>query len=187
MEKVKNFDWHRIFLGNENYYIYMLEIGFRILFIYAFAVLLMRFMGKRGNRSLSIFENVLIIALGSATGDAMFYPKVPLLYACLVISVIVAANRLLQYLQLKSKKFNTFLDGKPVLLVENGKLEKGGLRKSRVREEELFGMLRENGITNLNEVNLAYFERSGAISIKENEDRSKSNSLDLYAYIEQNK
>ncbi len=46
--------------------------------ICAFALVL-RLMGKRGNRSLSPFANVVIIALGSATGDSMFYPQVPLI------------------------------------------------------------------------------------------------------------
>lgn len=185
MEKVKYFDWHRIFLGNTNDYIYMLEIGFRVLFIYIFAVILLRYMGKRGNRSLSIFENVVIIALGSATGDAMFYPKVPLLYACVVIIIIVGANRVLQNLQLKSKRFNTFLDGVPLLLVEDGKLIKKNLTLSRVRKEELFGVLRENGIVNLSEVEMAYFERSGAISVKKYDKGKNNNNLDLFEFIKQ--
>lgn len=145
----------------------MMEIGFRVLFIYVFAILLMRFMGKRGNWSLLIFENVLVIALGSATGDAMFYPKVPLAYACIVITLIVCLSRALQYLQLRSRPVNTFLDGTPVVVVLNGALVMNGLIKCRVREEEMYGMLRQEGIEDVGSVKFAFFERSGQLSVFE--------------------
>ena len=165
MDKIRPFDWHRIFLGNENTTFFMLEIGFRVVFIYIFAVVMMRFMGKRGNKSMSVFENVLIIALGSATGDSMFYPNVPLLYACIVIVIIVGLSRLLQYLQLRIKPINTFLDGKPIILVKDGALNLEGLKSSRIREEELFGMLRTQGVSSVQNIALAIFERTGNLSI----------------------
>ncbi len=83
MDPVSPFDWHRMFLGAEPP-LYFLEIIFRIAALYTFTVLAVRLMGKRGNRNLSPFQTVVIIALGSATGDTMFYPQVPLLYAFLV-------------------------------------------------------------------------------------------------------
>lgn len=172
MEKITPFDWHRIFLGDENEYLYMLEIGFRVLFIYLFTVFFMRFMGKRGNRGLSTFENVLVIALGSATGDAMFYPKIPLAYACLVIALIVILNRSLQYLQLRSRPVNTFLDGVPVVVVKHGELVSDGLKTSRVREEEMFGMLRQRGIGDIGSVEYAILERSGELSVFEYDKKS---------------
>lgn len=173
MEKITPFDWERIFLGKENDYLFMLEIGFRVVFIYLFAVIMMRFMGKRGNRSLSVFENVLIIALGSATGDTMFYPKVPLLYACIVIALIVGLSRLLQYLQLVSKPINTFLDGKPLMLIKDGEILNKGLDKSRIRKEELYGMLRNQGIKQLKEIEFAFLERTGNLSIFKFDELSK--------------
>ncbi|WP_010231598.1 DUF421 domain-containing protein [Gillisia marina] len=132
MDKIEPFDWRRIFIGRENDALFLLEIGFRVAFIYVFAVLIMRFMGKRGNRSLSMFENVLIIALGSAIGDSMFYPKVPLVYACIVIIIIVGISRYIQYLQIRIKPINTFLDGKPITLIQNGEIQIPGLRASRI-------------------------------------------------------
>lgn len=179
MEKIKPFDWYRIFIGRENDALFLLEIGFRVAFIYLFAVLILRFMGKRGNRSLSMFENVLIIALGSAIGDSMFYPKVPLMYACLVILIIVGISRLIQYLQVKIKRLNTFLDGKPIILIKNGELQSAGLKDSRVREEELYGMLRVQGIRDLGDVECAFLERSGELSVFKFEADKKGSKLNL--------
>ncbi len=165
MKDIEPFDWHRIFLGNEQDYMFMLEIGFRVVFIYLFAVVALRFMGKRGNRSLSTYENVLIIALGSATGDVMFYPQVPLVYACIVIVIIVTLTRLLQNLQLLFKPVNTFLDGQPILLVRHGVIDENNLARCRVRKEELHGLLRAKGVRDINEVEFSFFERSGEVSV----------------------
>lgn len=179
MDKITPFDWYRIFIGRDNDALFLLEIGFRVAFIYLFAVLIMRFMGKRGNRSLSMFENVLIIALGSAIGDSMFYPKVPLLYACLVILIIVGISRYIQYLQVKIKSVNTFLDGKPIILIKNGKVERKGLNASRIREEELYGMLRIRNIRDLGEVEYAFLEGSGELSVFTFEKNKKSYHTNL--------
>ncbi|MCF4101045.1 DUF421 domain-containing protein [Gillisia sp. M10.2A] len=179
MDNIKPFDWYRIFIGRENDTLFLLEIGFRVTFIYLFAVLVMRFMGKRGNRSLSMFENVLIIALGSAIGDSMFYPKVPLVYACVVILVIVGISRYIQYLQLKARRINTFLDGKPIILIKDGEIKKEGLKASRVRNEELYGMLRIGGIRDLGEVEYAFLERSGGLSIFKFTDNTTIPKLNL--------
>ncbi|TVZ53252.1 DUF421 domain-containing protein [Dokdonia sp. Hel_I_53] len=165
METVTPFEWKRIFLGTENEALFLLEIGFRVTFIYLFAVLVMRLLGKRGNRSLSMFENVLIIALGSAIGDTMFYPKVPLIFACIVIVLIVAMSRYLQYLQINYRNVNTFLDGKPTTLIKKGEILEQGLKDSRIRKEELYGMLREHAIRDLGDVEYAILERTGKLSI----------------------
>lgn len=57
--------------------------------------LLLRWLGSRTIGQLSTIEFLLVIALGSAVGDAMFYPDVPLIHALLVVMVVVVANKLL--------------------------------------------------------------------------------------------
>jgi len=171
MEDVVPFDWYRMFIGKAPILFY-LEILFRVVVIYIYAILLLRFIGKRGNRGMSIFENVLIIALGSAMGDSLFYPEVPLFFAFLVITLIVLLNRGLQWLQLRSKPVNTFLDGFPILMVKKGKIDSVGLKKARIRTEELYGMLRLAGLDNLAQVEYAFLERSGNLSIIETKNDS---------------
>ena len=164
MDPVTPFDWHRMFLG-EQPPLFVLEILFRIVAIYAFAVLLLRLMGKRGNRTLSPFENVLIIALGSAVGDAMFYPQVPILYAWVVVAVVVLLQRLLSVVQLRSARLNTFLESDPEVLVRHGEVIPDGLRAARLRPDELLGMLREQEVENTGEVRYAFLERSGQLGL----------------------
>ncbi len=70
-------------------------------------------MGKRGKRNISPFQTAVIIAPGSAAGDSMFYPHVPLRYALVIITVVVAFDRALAIAQTRAKAVNSFLEGNP--------------------------------------------------------------------------
>lgn len=164
MDPVTHFDWHRIFLGDQPP-LFLLEIVFRVVLIYLFAVLLMRVMGKRGAKHPTPFENVVIIALGSATGDSMFYPQIPITYACLVITVVVGLDRLMMAAQQRSQTVNTFVEGDPPLLVRHGYVVEGALSRSGLRRDELHGLLREQGVENTGEVRYAFFERTGSLGL----------------------
>lgn len=164
MDPVTPFDWHRMFIG-EQPPLFFLEIVFRVVVIYLFTVLLLRFMGKRGQQQLSPFEFVVVIALGSATGDVMFYPQVPILYACLVVVVVVTLSSLAGQAQLRSQRVNDFLEGRPRLLIEHGRVLDENVRLERLRPDEFLGLLREEGIEQTGEVRYAFLERSGKLGL----------------------
>lgn len=164
MDPVTPFDWHRMFLG-DHAPLYLLEVVFRVAAIYLFAVFALRMMGARGNRSLSPFETLVIIALGSATGDSMFYPDVPIVYAWLVISIVVAMDWALAKLQVRSLLVNRALEGSPILLVRDGAVIDQALVSSKLRRDELMGFLREQGVEDTGEIRYAFLELSGEIGL----------------------
>lgn len=145
--------------------LYLLEIVFRTVLVYLFAAVMLRFMGKRGNRGLSPFENVVIIALGSATGDTMFYPQVPIFYAWLVIAVVVLLDNLMAAAQLRFGHLNTFIEGDPRLMVFEGEIVDANLKQAKLRRDEFLAMLRTQEITDTGEVRYAFLERSGQLGL----------------------
>jgi uncharacterized membrane protein YcaP (DUF421 family) len=164
VEPAVPFDWHRMFIGDEPVLFYA-EIAFRVVVIYAWALLLVRHMGKRGSRNLSPLETVVVIVLGSATGDAMFYPQVPITYAAVVVVLIVGLSRLVAELEVRSRPLNHFMDGQPLLMVREGRIVDGALPKARLRHDEFLGMLRQRGHRNVGEVQFALLERDGDLSV----------------------
>ena len=100
-QPVTPFDLQRMFLGEQPLLFYA-EILVRTLIIYAYTLVMIRWIGGRGVAQLSMVEFVLVIALGSAVGDAMFYPDVPLLAAMLVITGVIGMNKVLDLLILRS-------------------------------------------------------------------------------------
>lgn len=153
-----------MFLG-EQPPLYFVEIVLRVILIYGFSVLALRYMGKRGVRQLTPFEFVVIIALGSATGDSMFYPEVPILYAWLVIAAMVGLDTLVVNLQARSRRANAFMEGLPRLLIHDGRILEEELAAERMRIDELLSRLREQNIVNTGEIRYAFLEPSGNLGI----------------------
>lgn len=89
MEKVTTLTWARMLWGNEPP-LYPVEILVRVVTIYVIGVVLLRMMGKRSRRQMTSFDLLIVIALGSAMGDVMFYPQVPVLYSVIVIATILS-------------------------------------------------------------------------------------------------
>jgi uncharacterized membrane protein YcaP (DUF421 family) len=144
---------------------FTLEIVLRTVIMYSYTLLVVRLLGKRGLGHLSPFELVIIVALGSAVGDPMFYADVPLLHGIIVITVVVAIQRVLQELTERSPRLETLLESKVQRLVKDGIVDQGALDQEDLSETELFSALREREVEHLGQVRLAYLEPSGAITV----------------------
>lgn len=158
------FDWHRMLIG-ETPMLFMLEIVLRVVLIYLFAISMLHVLGKRGQRTLTPLEYLVIIALGSAVGDGMMYPGVPILAACVVITALMLMTELLSQLKMRISWIGKFIDTRPAVLVEDGALVTANMRSEGLNEVEVLGMLRQAGVENLGEVRYAFLEVTGALSV----------------------
>lgn len=84
---ILNMNWQDILFGDENLS-FLAEIALRSVIMFLLLFLGLRVAGKRGVKQLSIFELLIIIALGSAAGDPMIYKEVGVIYALVVFVVI---------------------------------------------------------------------------------------------------
>jgi len=162
MEKI--FEWNRI-LTNDLPAQFLLEVIFRTAIMFIFLLVALRFAGKRGVKQLSIFEIVIIIALGSAAGDPMFYEDVGLLPAICVFVVVICLYRTVTWLTAKSKWFETMLEGKTELLIDKGVFSMLKFQKEDIAQDEFFSELRLMSIEHLGQIKYAFLEPSGNISV----------------------
>lgn len=158
------FDLGRLVFGQEPPF-FLLEIVFRTIIVYAYTLMLLRWLGSRTVGQLSTIEFLLVIALGSAVGDVMFYPDVPLIHALLVITIVVFANKGLDLLIARSSRAEGVLDGKPQEIVRDGVLSQSFLKQQAISRNELFQELREHGVRQLGEIWRAYVEKDGKITV----------------------
>ena len=126
---------------------------------------LLRVLGKRGLGQLSGFDLVIIVALGAAVGDPMFQEEVPLIKGMLVISAVVALERILVKVTDRSQTAERLVESTPVLLVRDGVVLTDALDREDLSQDEVFMRLREEGVESLGEVKRAYLETSGNISV----------------------
>lgn len=157
-------DWKELLIGAENWE-FLAEVSLRTLIMYFIILLGLRLLGKRGVRQLSVFELVVIISLGSAAGDPMFYKEVGLMIPIIVFSVIVGAYRLTTYFMAKSEKFDDLVEGKCVYLIRDGVFNTADIGKEGLAKDEFFSELRQHGISHLGQVERALLETSGVLSI----------------------
>lgn len=162
MEKV--FDWNRLLL-NDLPALFLLEVVFRTVIMFAFLLLALRFTGKRGVKQLSVFEIVIIIALGSAAGDPMFYEDVGILPAITVFAIVIAFYRCVTWLTGKNKNIEKLLEGTVHLLIEKGVFSMLKFQKDDIAQDEFFSELRQKSVEHLGQIKYAYLEPSGNISI----------------------
>jgi uncharacterized membrane protein YcaP (DUF421 family) len=161
---VTPFDFARMIWGDQPPLFYA-EILVRTIVIYLYTLALIRWIGGRGIAQMSLVEFFLVIALGSAVGDAFFYPNVPLLHAMLVITLVVIFDKVIDWLILRFSVAKRVVDGSPITLVRDGRLVQSGLSRHSVGAAEVMAMLRIRGIRNLGEVDYAFLEVGGGMSV----------------------
>ena len=164
------FEWNRLFF-NELPEIFILEVIFRSTVMFTILLLTLKLAGKRGVKQLSIFETVIIIALGSAAGDPMFYEDVGIVPAAIVFLTIIVLYRAVTWLTGKSKKFEEFIEGKTECLIQDGKFSISSFKKETLAQDEFFSELRIRSIEHLGQVKHAFIETSGEVSVFFYEDK----------------
>lgn len=152
-------------LINDQPWHFLFEVAVRTLVMFIVLILTLRLTGKRGVRQLSIFETVLIIALGSAAGDPMFYEDVGILPAILVFAIVISLYRLVTWLTGKSKWFEEFIEGKTVCLVIDGQFAIHAFKKEDLAQDEFFAELRLKSVEHLGQVRYAFLETNGEVSV----------------------
>ncbi len=163
-QPVVPFDLHRMFLGDAPP-LFLLEIVARTLIVYAYTLLLLRWIGGRSVTQLSLVEFLLVIALGSAVGDSLFYPDVPLIHALLVITLVVVVDKVIDAAIVHSKVAERVVDGAPTELLRDGHLVVTAVGRRTMGRSELNAALRNAGIRNLGELAHVFMELSGKLSI----------------------
>ncbi|GAB3837548.1 DUF421 domain-containing protein [Hymenobacter jeollabukensis] len=173
------FDWQRL-LWADAPPLFLLEVLARCVVTYLLTLAALRVTGRRGVRQLSIFELSIILALGSAAGDAMFYDDVPLTHVAVVFVAVSGLYLLFNRLTERFPRFSDWLEGAPVLLVEDGEVNMPNFRRQNLTQKELFGELRQHQVEHLGQVRRAYIEATGDISAYFFEDNEVRPGLPLW-------
>lgn len=153
------------------------EVVFRTTFLYLYTLGLVRALGKRGMGELSPFDLIIIVGLGSAVGDPMFYADVPLMHGMIVIAVIVGLQTILARLTQRNPTLERLVESAPVLLVVDGEINSEALKGEELSEAELFMNLRMAEIENLGQVRMAFIEPNGHVTVFRNEHGGTGRSV----------
>jgi uncharacterized membrane protein YcaP (DUF421 family) len=160
-------DWYRIVFGNVPLS-FLLEVVFRVVFLFLLILFCMRLMGKRMAAQLDNNETVALAALAASVGIPIQTPDRGLVPALIVGMVVVAGQRLVASKGLSSERFERNTQGDVCVLVTDGCLNLDNMLQTRISHERLFAQLRSMNIAHLGQVSRVYLEISGSFSVVEN-------------------
>ena len=137
----------------------------RTILLYLTMIVVIRIMGKRQIGQMEPSEFVVTMMVANLATIPMEDDGITLFAGFVPICVILGAELVLSFLNLKSSKIRKLLCGKPVILIENGRILQENLRSTRVTLDELTGHLREKDVLDLRSVQYAILETNGNLSV----------------------
>lgn len=140
-------------------------ITFRTIVLYFIILVIFRLMGKREIGELSILDLVVSIMIAEIAVLAIENVKDKLLHTIVPIVVLMIIQVSLAFISLKSQKIRQLLDGKPTIIIKQGKIDERAMRSQRYNFDDLLMQLRENNIDRISDVSYAILESSGKLSI----------------------
>lgn len=137
----------------------------RSVLLYLVLILVIRLMGKRQIGEMEPSEFVVTMLIADLAAVPMQNNAISLFSGLVPIGAVLAVELILAALSMKLLGLRKLLCGKPVILMENGRLVQENLRKTRINLDELSSQLREQGILDFSMVNYAILETNGKISV----------------------
>ena len=147
--------------------------------LYAIIIFLIRLMGKRQIGELQPSELVITILLSEIASIPMQDNNIPILHSVVALFALVAYEILSSAVGLKSNKLRTILQGHPVIVIRDGKIDMKALRKLRMTINDLLSALRQKDVFEISQVSYAIFETNGKISVLLKPPYKNSTAADL--------
>jgi uncharacterized membrane protein YcaP (DUF421 family) len=144
-------------------------ILFRTIVLYILILIIFRVMGKREIGELSILDLVVFIMIAEVAAVAIEDTEDPLAHTILPMLLLMLVQILFAVISLKSKRFREFVDGKPTIIINRGKIDERAMREQRYNFDDLLLQLREKDIRRISDVEFAILEASGKLSVFEKE------------------
>lgn len=139
----------------------------RAIGLFAVGLAAFRIMGNQTVGRLTDFDLVVVIAIGAIIGDGLADPELNPFILIAAIAGLVLMQLLASVLAMKSNFIEKLVIGSPIKLIENGKILMSGLRRARITKNNLDQELRVKGLTNFEQIEQAFMEPNGKLSVIE--------------------
>ena len=137
----------------------------RTVVLYTMLILAVRIMGKRQIGQMEPSEFVVAMLVADLAAIPMQNNAIPLVNGLVPMLVVMGLELILSHLSLKSIRLRKMLCGKPVILIDNGRIVQENLRRTQVTLDELSGHLREKNVLDVQTVQYAILETNGNLSV----------------------
>ena len=141
------------------------EFVIRAVVVYLFLLVLLRLTGKRQVGQLAPFDLVLLLVLSNAVQNSMNGGDNSITGGMILAGTLVGINSAVGWVTYHSKAIEGIIEGRPVILVHDGKIDHLSLRKVQMTTHELEAALRAAGCAGPAGVRFAVLENTGKVSV----------------------
>lgn len=142
-----------------------LELVLRGTVMYWLLFLLFRFVLRRDVGAIGIADVLLLVLIADASQNAMAGGYESITDGCILVLTIAGWNYLLDWTSYHSALIRKLVEPAPLLLVKKGRLMRKNMRHELITLDELWSKLRVQGVKELDEVEAAFIESDGEISV----------------------
>jgi uncharacterized membrane protein YcaP (DUF421 family) len=140
-------------------------IFIRSIILYVLLIFSVRFMGKRQIGELQPSELAITILVSNIATLPIEDPGLPLFVGILPILTLVSLDVVMSFLSVKSRGIRRLMCGQPIIIIKDGVIDQNKMRELRFTNDDLTESLRIQGIFDINEVQFAVVETTGAVSV----------------------
>lgn len=149
---------------------HLAEIALRATVIYLVVLAGVRLTGKRQIGQMTPFDLVLLLLIANAVQNAMTGPDTSVLGGIAAAATLLIVNAVVTRLSWRYRRIHWWVEGRPTLLIHQGRILAENLARERITEDELHEALREHGVASPADVSLAVLEVDGSISVLKSEE-----------------
>lgn len=151
----------------------------RTIVLYAFIIFAIKMMGKRQISDLQTSELVITILISNIAAIPMQNTAQPLLTGIIPILVLICCEILASFLMLKNLKIRQLICGKPIIVINEGKLDQKAMEYLRLSTEDLSEQLRQLDVFSLDDVWFAIMETNGQMSVMKKSEKQPPDAMTL--------
>ncbi len=141
------------------------EFVLRGIIVYVFLIVILRLTGKRQVGQMAPFDLVLLLVLSNAVQNSMNGGDNSVAGGMISAVTLVGANWIVGLLTYRNKKIEALVEGCPEVLIHHGKLYQKTLDHTKLTHHEVMAALREAGCARIEDVQSAFLENDGSISV----------------------
>jgi uncharacterized membrane protein YcaP (DUF421 family) len=155
-----------------------MDIAIRSLVAFLFVFAITRVVGRRELSTMEPFDVILLVVIGDLVQQGVTQSDNSVTGIVIVLSVVTLMTALFAYLNFRFPRLRPWMEGRPVVLIDNGSVVEGNLRRERLTLDEVEAEARLQQIASLSQVRWAVLETNGQISFVPDEEGSGSVFVD---------
>lgn len=149
--------------------------------VYGFFALffITKILGKTQIRQLTAFDFISALLLGELVGNALYDKDITMIHMTLAVLTWGSMMYIAEFITQRYKGSRALIEGKPSIIIRNGKLDREVMKKSKLDVNQLQHLLRLKDVFSMRDVEYAILENDGTVSVLEKSASQPPNRGDL--------